>query len=122
MGAMARNKGGRGERELAGRLSELLGFEVRRKLGAARDGGDDLEVGAWSVEVKRTERWEERYWTQCVTNAAGRPAMLAHRVSRQPWACYVDAHDVHAGVWPVRGRHRLTMTVEAWAQLAREGM
>ena len=41
-GRMARNKGARGENELAGILTDELGFVVKRKLGQARDGADDI--------------------------------------------------------------------------------
>jgi len=39
-----RAKGAAGERELAALLSEHLGFVVKRNLGQARDGADDLTV------------------------------------------------------------------------------
>ena len=56
MTAMSRNKGAAGERELFRILSYELGVAVRRKLGAARDGGcDGMDVPGWAVEVKRTE-------------------------------------------------------------------
>ena len=53
MSKSQRNKGAGGERELSRLLSDALGFVVKRKLGAAREGGDDMEVGNFSVEVKR---------------------------------------------------------------------
>jgi hypothetical protein len=54
-GRMARNKGARGENELAKLLSDELGFVVKRKLGQARDGADDIEVGPYRIECKRQE-------------------------------------------------------------------
>lgn len=53
MGKMQRAKGARVEREIAALLTEELGVVVKRKLGAARDGGDDIVIGKkYSVEVK----------------------------------------------------------------------
>ena len=46
-GRMARNKGARGENELAAMLTDHLGFIVKRKLGQARDGADDIEIGKY---------------------------------------------------------------------------
>lgn len=50
-------KGDRGELEAAHLLTELLGFRVRRKLGAGRmdDTGDLDGVHDWTLEVKRTQ-------------------------------------------------------------------
>ena len=54
-GRMSRNKGAAGERELAKILADELGIEVQRKLGQDRDGGDDIQVGKYRLEVKRRE-------------------------------------------------------------------
>lgn len=56
MSASQRRKGAAGERELATILSEQLGWVVSRNLGQARDGGDDLTIGKFRVEVKRRKR------------------------------------------------------------------
>jgi Holliday junction resolvase len=63
-GRMARNKGARGENELAGILTDELGFEVKRKLGQARDGGDDIQIGKYRIEVKRREALRLDDWCQ----------------------------------------------------------
>ena len=54
-GRMSRNKGAAAERELAALLTNELGFVVKRKLGQARDSGDDVQVGRFRIESKRTE-------------------------------------------------------------------
>ena len=57
MGALSRRKGAAGERELATLLTDALGEKIRRKLGQARDGGDDIEVaGPFVSECKRRAR------------------------------------------------------------------
>ena len=56
MTAMSRNKGAAGERGCSASCRLRAGVAVRRKLGAARDGGcDGMDVPGWAVEVKRTE-------------------------------------------------------------------
>jgi hypothetical protein len=53
----------RGER--AGKhLTDELGFEVKRKLGQARDGGDDIQIGKYRIEVKRREALRLDDWCQ----------------------------------------------------------
>lgn len=123
MGAASRRKGAHGERELFALLSAELGVMVRRRLGAARDGGaDSLDVTGWCVEVKRTERWESQYWQQTLRQAqsCGWRPVLFHRRSREAWRAYVDPHDIDPDIWPRRGGDPVVMTVETWCQLARE--
>ena len=90
-GRRARNKGANGERELAGILSDELGFSVKRKLGQARDGGDDISVGQYRIEVKRRERLAIEDWCKQVESCCG-PSdvpVLAFRRNGEPWRCVV---------------------------------
>ena len=97
-----RNKGATGERELAALLTEQLGFEVKRKLGQARDGGHDIEIGRFCIEVKRQERLAIEDWCRqvelSVTTSAeidsegsiGSPVpVVIFRRSGQPWRAVV---------------------------------
>lgn len=86
-GRGARNKGAAGERELAALLSEHLGFVVRRNLGQARDGADDLTVQQFRIEVKRRERLEVDKWSEQVEACAqpGEVPVVAYRRNGQPW-------------------------------------
>lgn len=58
MSRMQREKGARVEREIAAYLTHQLGMAVKRQLGQARDGGDDLRINdrlgwpSYSLEVK----------------------------------------------------------------------
>lgn len=64
-------KGATYEREVAAELSDWLGVDCKRKLGAARDGGDDIQVGQFRIECKRhetTKVWE--WYAQAKANAA----------------------------------------------------
>lgn len=72
MGKMQREKGARVEREIAAYLSEELGVAVKRQLGQARDGGDDLRITnrtgfeMYSLEVKaRRSFGVSKFLRQC---------------------------------------------------------
>lgn len=56
MGKSQRTKGHGGERELCALLSDALGTVVKRHLGQAREGGGDIELGPFLIEVKRRAR------------------------------------------------------------------
>jgi hypothetical protein len=53
MGRLQRNRGASTEREVANYLSDQLGTVVKRKLGQARDSGEDISVPPFRIEVKR---------------------------------------------------------------------
>lgn len=97
MGAMQRNKGKAGEREIANLLAELTGFDVRRKVRQL-DGESDLEgIPGWCLEVKRHAKAPRgsirRWWAQAErqAKAAGQLPALVYRQDRDEWRC----------VWPV---------------------
>jgi len=78
-----RRKGAVGERELAGILSEQLGFEVKRKLGQARDGGYDIEIGRFCIEVKRQERLAIEDWCKQVEAAVTTQITTVSRIDSE---------------------------------------
>ena len=82
-----RNKGAAGERELAGILKDHLGFEVKRNLGQARDGADDITIQKFRIEVKRQERLQVDRWSEQVESCSkvGEIPVLAYRRNGQPW-------------------------------------
>lgn len=90
-GRTSRNKGAAAERELATMLSDQLGFAVKRKLGQARDGGDDITIGKYRIEVKRREALRLDEWCKQVEAAsgAGDVPVLAYRRNGQPWRVVV---------------------------------
>tara|TARA_R110000822_G_scaffold33633_11_gene95740 strand:- start:773 stop:1183 length:411 start_codon:yes stop_codon:yes gene_type:complete len=86
-GKTSRNKGAGAERELAATLTEELGFCVKRKLGQARDGGDDIQIGKYRIEVKRREKLAIMDWCSQV-EACTTPSevpLVAFRQNGQPW-------------------------------------
>lgn len=94
-GRGARNKGSQGERELAALFSDQLGFVVKRNLGQARDGGDDLTVQHFKIEVKRRERLQIDKWSEQVEACVqpGEVPVLAYRRNGQPWRVCLRLED-----------------------------
>lgn len=106
-----RNKGAAGERELAALLSDQLGFVVKRKLGQARDGGHDIQIGRFVIEVKRQERLAIEEWCRqvemaCTTvanlNESGELGMpvpvVVFRRNGQPWRAVVPLDFLVRGI------------------------
>ena len=103
LGRYKRNKGARGEREICHLLGMVLGQPLRRKLGASRDGGSDIEIESyinsktkvihpgWSIEVKRGQRVAlDKWWDQACTQATkeGREPLLVWRKNKENWQAF----------------------------------
>ena len=56
MGKRQRERGAETEREVANYLAAVIGVEVKRKLGQARDSGEDISLPPFRMEVKRRKR------------------------------------------------------------------
>lgn len=70
MGKLQRTRGASTEREVANYLTEELGTAVRRKLGQARDSGEDINVPPFRIEVKRRQKLAVMdFMRQCETGA-----------------------------------------------------
>jgi hypothetical protein len=99
MSKMARNKGKRGEREIADIFIELMqgiekelwkkGYseEVKRNtLQSDRGGYDIVGIPGLAIEVKRQEVLQlGPWWQQTLDQAKGAMPVLIYRASRQPW-------------------------------------
>ena len=96
MSLNARNKGASGEREAAKWLKGLLKLDYtpERNLEQVRDGGYDLYVHPFIVEVKRCETLLLKQWWRQVKHASamleGIPVVL-FRQNRQPWRLLISA-------------------------------
>ena len=68
-----RNKGAAFEREVCATFSVMLGREVKRHLGQARDSGEDIDLGWALVECKRRKTLKVLYgwFTQVRAAVAG---------------------------------------------------
>lgn len=82
MGRLQRSRGASTEREIATHLSEQLGLDVKRKLGQARDSGEDISVPPFRIEVKRRRKIATLdFLKQCETGSvAGEIPMVVMRV------------------------------------------
>ena len=94
-GRMSRNKGAAAERELAQILSDELGFVVKRKLGQARDSGDDIQVGKFRIEAKRRETLALPAWCRQIEEHCqpGEVPIVAYRTNGQPWRVVLKLGD-----------------------------
>jgi Holliday junction resolvase len=98
MGKMQRTKGSRAECQLASMLSDDLGFEIKRTLGQARDGGADILLGPYAVQVKHAAKANlKSWWQQTCTDAAKckRQPVLAYKINRQGWRIRMRMKEVH---------------------------
>jgi hypothetical protein len=92
-GRSARNKGAAAEREFFALLNKFLPerLRIQRKLGQARDGGDDGDAAGVSIEVKRQERLMLAKWLEQAKDSAGDnyPAVVFRQNNKQ-WRCIVE--------------------------------
>jgi Holliday junction resolvase len=95
MGRSERRKGAEAERELAQILSDELGFVVKRKLGQARDSGDDIQVGKFRIEAKRRETLALPAWCRQIEAHCqpGEVPIVAYRTNGQPWRIVMKLED-----------------------------
>lgn len=125
MSAFSRNKGKRGEREVAGLIRDLLGVEASRRVRQHDGDSDILGVPGWCIEVKncadlRLAEW----WRQAIEQAHGADLpCLFYKLPRRGWRV----------VWPLSGlltvqraeywrdiAYTADTTPEAWAAVVRE--
>ena len=98
MSRMSRNKGKRGELELAAELRRLFGVDARR--GVQYHGGADSpdvvsDLPGIHIEVKRTERLSlYPAMNQAVNDAGDKVPVVCHRANRQDWVAIIRLNDL----------------------------
>ena len=98
MGKMSRNKGKRGERELANELQRLFGITARR--GVQYKGGmgsPDIitDIQGVHFEVKRCERLSiYNAMNQAVSDAGEHVPIVCHRQNNREWLAVVRLNDL----------------------------
>lgn len=128
MSKFSRDKGKRGEREVAAIIKDLTGWDVKRKVRNLV-GESDLEgVPGWSVEVKNHAKLDiAAWWRQAVTQAMltkERP-VLFYKVPRKGWralwplAVVLDMQPGEMDYW-LGLELTSDTTITAWATVARE--
>lgn len=89
MGKMQRNKGAQFEREIALDLSGRFLRQIKRKLGQAREGGNDIDLPPFKIECKRyagigVYKWLEQCVAACGTYDI--PVVIARADHKDPIA------------------------------------
>jgi hypothetical protein len=88
MGKSQRNKGVRAELEVLSVFRDELGLDMKRNSQAQyEEGGHDIEIPPFSIEVKRQEKLSLKSWWGEAVEQAGNQfiPVLIYRQSRQPW-------------------------------------
>lgn len=70
MGLRQRQRGAETEREVCKIVTEKTGWQTNRILGQARDGGADIRLARWVLEVKRRKSIAVYEWVDQVSKAA----------------------------------------------------
>ena len=126
MGITQRRKGQAGERELHAKLSEHLGFVVRRLARQRATDPDGLDLPGWAIEVKRVERaLIGPWWLQTLEQAhhSGRRPALFYRANRRPWRAILCLADVAPGRYSAPdGESPVEMDLSTAAAVLRESL
>jgi len=116
MAKAQRDRGKRGEREVARLIYDELGFEAKRRV-RQRDGDSDVDgVPGWAIEVKNhstvTRAGLREWWQQAVEQASANvKPVLIYRRGRGWWRCIWGGPE---WAYTTEGE------VEAWASAVRE--
>ena len=124
----SRQKGGRVEREFCAMIAMHLGVSCQRNLEQSRSGGHDITgLDGWAPEIKARAEVPSRgallnMWAQTIeqADAAKAKPVLAIKVNRRGWTCYVDMADLNDS-WQLR-KSWAAIEPEDFFQLVREGM
>ena len=95
MGLFSRDKGKRGERELAAELNRVLGITARR--GVQFQGSPDVitNLPDLHIECKRTERFQlYKALEQAVEDAGTKIPIVCHRQNNKPWVVALRLNDL----------------------------
>ena len=78
MAKISRDRGASTEREICNYLSDWLGVKCVRKLGQARDSGEDISVPPFRIEVKRRRSFAGlKFLLQCENGAKQKEIPIA---------------------------------------------
>lgn len=92
MSISQRRKGAAGEREVVRLMNETLGEDtVRRNLNQTREGGTDIQVAPYGIEVKRRKQMAFYQWLHQAERACGdaaKPVVVA-RADGEEWVAII---------------------------------
>lgn len=127
MSATQRNKGAAYERKVANLLTEATGTTWRRRVrnqaGDSDVVADEPAFARVSVECKHANTLCLPAWwrqAQDQAGAEGVPMLIYRQTGARGESVVVDAHHVNPKIFPVRGRHTVTLGWEAAMQWMRE--
>ena len=92
MSRSQRTKGANGEREIVHIIRDELGIECHRNLDQTRDGGADIFLNPYRIEVKRRRRIANLYeWMQQAEDSCqtGERPVVAFRADGKGWLAVV---------------------------------
>ena len=109
-------------------IATHLGVSCQRNLEQSRSGGHDITgLDGWAPEIKARAEVPPRgallnMWAQTIeqADAAKAKPVLAIKVNRRGWTCYVDMADLNDS-WQPR-KSWAAIEPEDFFQLVREGM
>jgi len=80
---MQRTKGAAYEREICHRFESATGRQVKRHIGQARDGGNDITVPPFTIECKRRRSFKViESWLRQADNACSSEAPIPVVIAR----------------------------------------
>lgn len=127
MSAMQRNKGAAYERKVANLLTEATGTTWRRRVrnqaGDSDVVADEPAFARISIECKHANTLSLPSWWRQAQNQAGEegvPVLIFRQTGARGESVVVDAHHVNPRIFPIRGRHTVTLGWEAAMQWMRE--
>lgn len=88
MSASQRRKGADGEREACKALNDEFGTDVGRNLSQTREGGTDIHLGPFQIEVKRRARISGLY--EWLGQAGGELPTLMLRADGKGWLVVME--------------------------------
>ena len=97
MSKAQRSKGAAGEREICDMIFENLGIEVHRNLQQTRDGGADIKLKPFSIEVKRRAAIGNIYdWMEQASNGCepGERPIVVCRADRKEWLAVLPIEEL----------------------------
>lgn len=95
MSAAQRNKGAKGEREVCALIAEHWGIKAERNLDQSREGGCDIPVSPYHIEVKRRAKIVVYEWYDQAERSCGegdRPVVF-FRADGKRWMVAMSAEE-----------------------------
>lgn len=97
MSIAQKKKGASGELEICRIIADNLGVDAHRNLSQTRDGGTDIALGKFRVEVKRRARIGNIYEWMAQSEAAcdtpGQIPVVCARADRKQWLVIMNIED-----------------------------